>query len=254
MSKTTITSGKVLSLKLDFNFGYTFLKVVNFDGLSMLDLSKGMHLALYSYQYTLNEIEEFDLEDFKQAKELTGPLLTDDILFAIKKGYYKIVSECPLRDYESRIPAMKSFTPAAFETRYEENAIHWKYFEGGSPFQWIKSTFNQVKHLEKNVAYSYGQIATRLTMELLKRKRESIERYYDLTNSYLKTIHQSVLYTTDFDKVKNELKGTPANNNFFKSKEFLAACPFVQAGLLRGLRFHLSFGEVESRIFGIRVR
>ncbi|WP_190808402.1 hypothetical protein [Flagellimonas sp. S3867] len=202
-----IESGTILSLKLEHNLGKTFLKVVNFDDLSELDLSKGLHLALYSYQYILSGSNSFNLNDFKNATELVGPLLTSDIIFAIRQGFYEKITSCPLRNYEKKIPAMKSFAPAAFEPRYEENAIHWKYFENGSPFEWRKSNYDEVKHLERNTAYNYKQITTRLSMELIRKRGEDIGDFYDLDNPYFKSIHQTVIFTMEFDKVPDDRKG-----------------------------------------------
>ncbi len=207
MKKNKIENGAILSLKLDFDLGITFLKVVDFDELSNVKVSPGMHLCFYSYDYILKDIKNFNLEDFKKAKELVGPILTADIYYAIRKKYYTKVGVCPLREYEKNIPAMKDFSTPLFSSIYEKDAHFWKYFVGGIPYTWIGAPYEHVSHLEGNTTHSYDEMATRLSMEIIRRKGENVEDYYDINIENNAILYYNMMFTTNFNEVPDNMKG-----------------------------------------------
>lgn len=202
-----INSGEILGLKLDHNFGYTFLKVVNFNELTDIDMSTANHIAFYSYDYFLEQKKDFDLIEFKNSEEFVGPILTIDIHSAIKNRFFtKMEEHSELREYEKKIPDMKGFSTKAFTSRYEKDATLWRYFTGGIPYKWIVSNYESLKHLERNTLLSYNQIAMRLTMECIHRKGEDVSKFYDLNDSMVAHLYYNMIYTEPYNKVPDKLK------------------------------------------------
>lgn len=208
MAKKTLNSGTVIQVTLNHNLGYTFVKVVNMCDFSEYDLSTTFHLIIYSYNYIVQKEEDYNEDEFLKAEPLTGPLFVDDILWAIRKKFYKVKGEVSLRDYEKRLPAFRGFGARNFKVHYyEDEATNWSYFEKGTPFKWIVATYDQVKHLEDNTALGHEAIEMRLSMEILHRSGKDIKDYYKLEDWQELRRYNNMIYKTPFNEVPDELKG-----------------------------------------------
>jgi hypothetical protein len=208
MASKTLYSGTVIQVTLNHNLGYTFVKVINMCDFSDYDLSTTFHLIIYSYNYIVQKEEDYREEDFLKAETLTGPLFVDDILWAIRNKKYKVKGEVSLREYEKRLPAFRGFSSEVFKLHYyEDEATHWDYFENGSPFKWISTTYDEVKHLEDNTALDYEAIEKRLSMEILHRSGKNIKDYYKLEDWEELSLYNNMIYKTPFNEVSDELKG-----------------------------------------------
>jgi len=205
--KKKIENGAVLSLKLDFDLGITFLKVVDLNELSNDELTKGLYLTLYSFDYIVKTENEFNLNNFLNAKELVGPLKTIDIYSAIKTGNYKKVTNVPLRDYEKRIFAVRDYSTKLFTSHYEKDASIWRYYENGIPYQWFATSYEKVKHLEPSIGFTYLEIAKRISMEILHRKEYDLNEYYDLEKEENASIYYNMMFTQNFSQVPDCSKG-----------------------------------------------
>ena len=173
------------------------------------DLSSTAHLIVYSYNYIVQKEEDYREEDFLNAEPLVGPLFVVDILWAIRNKKYKIKGEVSLRDYEKRLPAFRRFSAMVFNKvhYYENEATNWSYFENGTPFKWISSNYEEVKHLEDNTALGHQDIEMRLSMEILHRSGKNIKEYYKLEDWLELSLYNNMLYKTPFNEVPNNLKG-----------------------------------------------
>jgi hypothetical protein len=208
MAKKTLKTGTVLQVTLNHNLGFTFIKVINMCDFSEYDLSTTFHLIIYSYNYIVQKEEDYKEEDFLKAEPLTGPLFVGDILWAIRNKKYKIKGEVSLREYEKRLPAFRGFSAMVFKVHYyEDEATNWRYFENGTPFKWIATTYDQIKHLEGNTALGYEAIEMRLSMEILHRSGKNIKDYYKLEDWEELSLYNNMIYKTPFNEVPDELKG-----------------------------------------------
>ncbi len=208
MKKIILKSGNVIQIKLNHNLGYIYAKVVNMCDFSEYDLSNTFHLIIYPYNYVLISEEDYSEEDFINSEPLTGPLFVDDILWAIRKNIYKIKGEVLLNEYEKRIPAFRGFGAMVFKVHYyEDEATHWDYFENGSPRKRFEATYDQVKHLEGNVALAHEDIEMRLSMEVLYRSGKNIKDFYTLEDWRELSLFNNMLFKTPFNQVPDDLKG-----------------------------------------------
>ena len=203
-----LNSGTVMQIKLQHNLGFMYAKVVNLCDFAENDLSKTFHLLLYSYNYIIENEEDFNEEDFLNSEPFAGPLFVSDILWAIKKKIYKAKGEVELRSYEKMVPAFRSFGAIVFKPFYfEDEATSWSYFEGGAPRKYISSNYEKVKHLEGNMAHDHEDIETRLSMELLYRRDEDLKKYYQLEEQHELTFYNNIIYKTPFNEVEDMFKG-----------------------------------------------
>ncbi|BCY28636.1 Imm26 family immunity protein [Flavobacterium okayamense] len=208
MKRIVLKSGNIIQIKLNHNLGYIYAKVVNMCDFSEDDLSNTFHLIIYPYNYVVENEENYSEENFIKSEPFTGPLFVDDIIWAIRKGFYKIKDEIPLKDYEKRIPAFRGFSATVFKVHYyEDEATHWNYFERGTPFKRIATTYDKVKHLEGNVALDYEAVEMRLSMEIIQRSGKNIKNYYKLEDWRELSLYNNMMYKTPFNEVPDELKG-----------------------------------------------
>lgn len=209
MRKKSVESGTVLSIKLNHNLGYTFAKVVNLTDFAKDDLSNTFHLIVYPYNYVVDNENDYKQEDFIKSEPLTGPLFVEDILYSIKNKIYKIVGNADLKSYEKKVPAFRGFSAMVYSKihYYEDEATDWNYFERGSPFKRIVANYNQVKHLEDNVALSNEFIERRLSMEVLSRSGKNLKDFYKLENWEELSVYNNMIYKTPFNQVPDNLKG-----------------------------------------------
>ncbi len=209
MRKKSLESGTVFSIKLNHNLGYTFAKVVNLTDFAKDDLSNTFHLIVYPYNYVVDNENDYKQEDFIKSEPLTGPLFVEDILYSIKNKIYKIVGNTELKSYEKKVPAFRGFSAMVYGKihYYEDEATDWNYFERGSPFKRIVANYNQVKHLEDNVALSNEFIERRLTMEVLSRSGKNLKDFYKLENWEELCVYNNMIYKTPFNQVPDNLKG-----------------------------------------------
>ncbi|PQJ79646.1 Imm26 family immunity protein [Polaribacter porphyrae] len=203
-----IESGTIIRIKLNFDLGYTFAKVVNMCDFSEIDLSTTLHYIIYPYNYIEKKENIFNYIKFIESKPLTGPLFVIDILYAIKNSKYQIVGTSLLRNYEQNIPDFRGFSSDVFAIhKYEKDATSWNYFEKGRPFKRISANYDQVKHLEGNAALSHNHIEKRLSMEVLNRKKLKIEDFYDMQDWINLKLYYNMHYTVPFNEVPNHIKG-----------------------------------------------
>lgn len=209
MKKKLLESGIVLRIKLNHNLGYSFAKVVNLTDFAKDDLSNTFHLIIYPYNYIVQNENDYKHAEFIKSEPLTGPLFVDHILYEIKSGIYKIVDKVDLKPYEKRIPAFRGFSAMVYGKihYYEDEATGWNYFERGTPFTRIVTSYEQVKHLEDNTAHSHEFVERRLSMEILNRREENIKDYYKLEDWTELRVYYNVIYKTPFDKVPDNQKG-----------------------------------------------
>jgi hypothetical protein len=208
MKKIVLKSGNIIQIKLNHNLGYIYAKVVNMCDFSEYDLSNTFHLIIYPYNYVIENEEDYSEMDFIKSEPLTGPLFVVDILWALRKNIYKIKGEVPLKDYEKRIPAFRGFGAMVFKVHYyEDEATHWDYFENGSPRKRFEATYDQVKHLEGNVALSHEGIEVRLSMEILFRSGKNVKDFYRLEEWQELSLYYNMIYKTPFNELSDEMKG-----------------------------------------------
>lgn len=208
MKKINLKSGNIIQINLNHNLGYLYAKVVNMCDFSEYDLSNTFHFILYPYNYIVKNEEDFSEEDFIKSEPLTGPLFVVDILWAIRKNIYKIKGEVSLKDYEKKIPAFRGFSAMVFKVHYyEDEATHWDYFENGSPRKRLVATYDQVKHLEGNVALSHEGIEMRLSMEIIHRSGKNIKDFYKLVDWSELSLYNNMIYKTPFNEVPDDMKG-----------------------------------------------
>lgn len=204
----TLNSGIVIQIKLQHNLGFMYAKVINLCDFSEYDLSNTFHLLLYSYNYIVEKEEDYKEEDFLNSEPFAGPLFVSDILWAIRRKFYKVKGEVELRSYEKIVPAFRSFGAMVFKPFYfEDEATNWSYFEGGVPRKYISSTYENVKHLEGNMAHDHEEIETRFSMELLYRKNKDLKEFYGLEEQHDLTFYNNIVYKTPFNEVEDLLKG-----------------------------------------------
>lgn len=209
MKKINLKSGNIIQIKLNHSLGYIYAKVVNMCDFSEYDLSNTFHLIIYPYNYVVEKEEDYSEENFIKSQPLTGPLFVVDILWCLRKNIYKIKGEVSLKEYEKRIPAFRGFAASmVFKVHYyEDEATHWDYFENGSPRKRFEAKYDQVKHLEGNVALAHEGIEMRLSMEIFHRSDKNIKDYYKLEDWEELSLYNNMLYKTPFNEVPNELKG-----------------------------------------------
>ncbi len=208
MKKQKIVSGTIVGIKLNHNLGYIFAKIVDLTEYSEIDLSKTFHFVIYPYNYIEQKISNFDINLFTDAKPLTGSLFVMDIEAAIKKGIWQNMGISLLSNYEKNVPAFRNFNSTILAVhKYEKDANSWRYFEKGTPYQWITAEYSSIKHLENSTCLSHDLIEKRLSMEILHRNGKKIEDFYKLEKWEDLCVYYNMLYTTPFNEIQDDIKG-----------------------------------------------
>src|SRR5882762_8042456 len=137
MAKKSKT-GDIFQISLPNDLGFAYAKCIN-----LLELnSKARYPTLIRVYNYRSLIAEKPLESLKDNELILCPLLIAGIVPAIKNGSWKLIGNRPARDEEILVPHYKRPEPD------EKDAKEWYYVVDADISKKVKSTYENVKHLE----------------------------------------------------------------------------------------------------------
>ncbi|MGZ3754709.1 MAG: Imm26 family immunity protein [Mucilaginibacter sp.] len=182
MARKRFKSGDILQIPLPHNLGFAYAQ-----GINMLkdDINARYPAIIRVYNYR-SALQDAPLENFVKKELILSPLLIGGILPVLRKEVWKIIGHVPLQEKDRIIPHYKK-GPG------ELNATQWYYLIDADISKKVKSTFDNVKHLETIGATGSELVGTKIAMALLRDEGKRIEDYFELNEYYEKHYYNEVM-------------------------------------------------------------
>ncbi|WP_165585907.1 Imm26 family immunity protein [Pedobacter nototheniae] len=197
MSRKKFKNGDILQIPLPNGLGFAYAK-----GINLLELNNAIHyptmIRVYNFRTTSVDIP---LTELLNKKLVLCPLLIAGILPTLSKGVWKIIGNTGYSEEEKEIPNYKIPEPD------EENLKDWYYVVNADISQKIKSTYDNVKHLETIGAKGAELVGTKIAMALIRDEGKNIEDYFKLEEYFEKKYYQEVIEIPTYYKQSQSIKG-----------------------------------------------
>lgn len=197
MAKKKFKNGDILQIMLPNDLGFAYAK-----GIDLLEIDPHTHYPtlIRVYNYRSSNTDE-SLDRFLDKELILCPILIAGILPGIRNGNYKLVGNVPVQDEEKIIPHYKRPEPD------EEYVKDWYYVIDADISKRIKSSYENVKHLENLGANGSDPVRTKIAMALLLDEGKRIEDYFSLDRFYEKRYYEEVIQIPAYYKQPKSMQG-----------------------------------------------
>ena len=197
MAKIKIKSGDVFQVPLPDDLGFAYAKCIN-----LLEINPEARyptlIRVYNYR---SLVPQKSIGKFVDSELILCQLLIAGILPAVSGGIWKLIGNVPVQGDETVIPHYKKPEPN------EEHAKEWYYLINADISQKVKSTYENVRHLETIAAIGSELVGTKIAMALLKDEGKEIEDYFKLDQYYEKEFYRPVIAISAYYKLPDHMKG-----------------------------------------------
>jgi len=194
---TKFKSGDIFQIPLPNELGFCYAM-----GIILIEINPNARypvlIRVYNYR-SLNP--ENSIERFTDMELILSPLLIAGIIPMLTKKKWKILGNLPLRENDKIIPHYKRPEPD------EVRAKDWFYLIDADISKKIKSTYENVKHLETIGAIGGELVNTKIAMALLIDENKKIENYFKLEEYYEKDFLMEVNSIPAYYKLPDSMQG-----------------------------------------------
>jgi len=201
MKKNEIKTGSIIKIPLEHNLGFVLAKFIN---LKEILKTSSYNEFIYVYNKVFS-IKDISIEKIDENDLLLGGIYVLNPYPAIKNKIWEIIGLLKPKPNELIIPDFKDFGPVF--TLYEKDAKVWYYIHNHEINNRIVIDYEKVKHLEKFVYNAYGSVMTRLTMEVIRQRKEDITKYYELKEHYELAPYYNMIFTPIYSDIPKEIRG-----------------------------------------------
>ena len=198
MARTKIKNGDIVQVPLPNDLGFAYAKYID-----LLEINPNNKYPSLIRVYNVRELDSNFLIDNLANKELIlSPLLIAGIAPTISKGIWKILGNVSVTEEEKVIPHYKT---SKLPPRIKED--DWYYVIDADISKKIKSSYDNVKHLENIGATGSALVGTKIAMALIKDEGKKIEDYFELKEFFEKSYYEDISEIAAYYKQPEKNRG-----------------------------------------------
>jgi len=194
-----IRTGDIVKIPLWGSFGYAYARYI--------DISKFPSVSYPSlievYEYW-TKTQNFEFDHLIKSNFLVQPILVLGINPTLRNGFWEIVKRTDMNIAAIELPHFRSHEP---RWDVEENAKEWCYIRDCDSTNRVKTSYDNVKHLESGGAKGTGNIEIYLTMQVMKKEEINIEDHFDLNDETFRYQYNVAMKSPLVSEIPLELYG-----------------------------------------------
>ena len=201
--KKMIKQGSIIEFPLEHNLGFGYGKLILFP-----DTTRGCDVFRV-YDFFSKEPFQEDIQMFSTIDYFVNPMIIFGSFRVRGQGKAKILGQLPLKPIEVNIPHfMQGLQIDFFKEQKLEELEGWFVVKDFSVNAYIKTTYENVKHLGEWHHSKPAYIIPFVTMMYLKKQGLNILDYYDLNdiNFWIKEIYNRVQHTPFYADIPKEIR------------------------------------------------
>lgn len=197
-----LKTGDIFEIPLPSELGFSYGLFVDLKDVIM-DPTYPHMLKIFDFRSEKNSQVDISLLDINEL--ILGSVLIGGLPPTVKKGIWKQVGKKTLKINEILIPHYKDIEPSWAMKQSEIKS--WFYIEEVNSQKKIKSTYDQVKHLDFFSAIGTEALQTKIAMAFLLKEGKKIEDFFALKEYFEIRIFEELVSKPLYCNLPKNLKG-----------------------------------------------